>query len=54
MRKAVGGKPGILANFMKTEYYAGRGYLEVDIDISTSGLAKRVRGSKARQWGWSW
>ena len=40
----MGGKPGILANFMKTEYYSGRGYLEVDIDISTSGLAKRVSG----------
>lgn len=44
VRKAVGGKPGILANFMKTEYYTGPGYLEVDIDISSSGLAKRVMG----------
>ena len=38
----MGGKPAIIANKINTTFYDGENYLEADVDISTSTVAKNI------------
>ena len=38
----MGGKPAIIANKINTTFYDGENYLEVNVDISSSTVAKNI------------
>ena len=44
VRKTVGNKPAIISNALKQAQWAGNGYVEVDIDIESSAVAKHILG----------
>lgn len=42
VRKAVGSKPAVVANALEQAQYAGDGYVEIDIDVEVSTMAKHI------------
>jgi len=44
VRRAVGNKPAIVANGMLQAQYVGDGYVEIDIDVEVSPVAKHLLG----------
>eukprot|EP01134_Creolimax_fragrantissima_P004401 CFRG4401T1 len=44
IKQAVGSTPVIMGKKLRTAYYIGKNYLEVDIDISNSKVAQKVTG----------
>ena len=42
MRKVVGGKPAIIAKKIDSDFYDGDNYFEVDVDVSSSSIAKNI------------
>ena len=42
VRRAVGNRPAIVGKKLKSRYFRGQGYLEVDIDISSSSVATSI------------
>ncbi|KNC86780.1 hypothetical protein SARC_01074 [Sphaeroforma arctica JP610] len=44
IKQAVGTTPVIMGKKLRTAYYVGKNYLEIDIDISNSKVAQKVTG----------
>lgn len=44
VRKAVGNKPAIVGRKLTQRYFVGENYLEVDLDVGSSAIARRVTG----------
>lgn len=42
IQTAVGGKPALLGHKLKVHYHRGLGYMEIDIDLSSSSIATQV------------
>lgn len=47
VRKCVGSKPVILGTKLKQRYFKGPNYFEIDVDVGSSSVAKRVTGVAA-------
>jgi hypothetical protein len=48
VKMAVGQKPVILGRKVDQEYHRGRGYLEIDINLSSSVIATQILGMVTR------
>ena len=47
VKRAVGSKPTILGSKLEQHYFRGDNYLEVDVDVGSSAIARRVVGLAA-------